>query len=237
MKPAKTSRPLQQPASWNDFSAGDWLCQQLQQRLDLWCPQWFGYHLLKVGALSGELSCHQCLIKHQVTVARNSYLAGVRASELSLPFQEASIDACLLAHTLEFCGDPHQLLREVERVLTLDGHVIISGFNPLSLAGVNRWLPYRRRRLPWSGRMFTPGRIKDWLHLLGFEVLQEEYFGFSGLARRGQSQPWLERVGNRHLPQLASVYLIHARKRRIPLTPIRKRWGLKNSVMSPGLTT
>jgi len=237
MKPAKTSRPLTQPVSWSDFSAGDWLCLQLQQRLDAWCCQWFGYHLLKVGALSGELSCQRCLIRHQVTVATNSALAGVRANLLSLPFQEASVDACLLAHSLEYCGDPHQLLREIERVLTLDGHVVISGFNPISLVGISRWLPNRRRRLPWSGRMFTPGRIKDWLHLLGFEVLEEEHFGFSGLAGSRRSHSWLEQIGNRHLPQLASVYLIHARKRKIPITPIRQRWGLQSAVMRPGLTT
>jgi hypothetical protein len=42
---------------------------------------------------------------------------------------------------LEFHDDPHQILREVERVLIPEGEVIITGFNPLSLWGLRRRLP------------------------------------------------------------------------------------------------
>jgi ubiquinone/menaquinone biosynthesis C-methylase UbiE len=36
----------------------------------------------------------------------------------------------LLPHTLEFTDYPHQILREVARVLRPEGQVIIASFNP-----------------------------------------------------------------------------------------------------------
>jgi len=38
-----------------------------------------------------------------------------------------------MPHTLEFTNDPHQVLREVDRVLIPEGHVVILAFNPWSL--------------------------------------------------------------------------------------------------------
>lgn len=60
-----------------------------------------------------------------------------------LPFASASIDLVVLPHVLEFAEEPHQILREVERVLIPEGQVIICGFNPVSLWGArhvwSRW--------------------------------------------------------------------------------------------------
>ena len=53
-----------------------------------------------------------------------------------LPFDSRSVDIMLLPHTLEFSDDPHQVLREVSRVLTPEGHAVILGFNPFSLWGL-----------------------------------------------------------------------------------------------------
>ena len=39
----------------------------------------------------------------------------------ALPFPEASLDLVVLPHTLELSADPHQVLREVERVLVPEG--------------------------------------------------------------------------------------------------------------------
>ena len=52
-----------------------------------------------------------------------------------LPFASHSLDLVVLPHVLEFSTDPHQVLREVERVLIPEGQVIICGFNPTSLWG------------------------------------------------------------------------------------------------------
>ena len=60
----------------------------------------------------------------------------MRAAPDFLPIETNSIDLVLLPHILEFSSNPHQILREVQRVLMPEGHVIVCGFNPRSLWGV-----------------------------------------------------------------------------------------------------
>jgi len=61
----------------------------------------------------------------------------VETDYTALPFAAASIDLVLLPHVLEFASNPHQVLREVERVLVPEGQVVIAGFNPISLFGLS----------------------------------------------------------------------------------------------------
>jgi len=70
-----------------------------------------------------------------------------------LPFECSSLDLVLLPHVLEFNAHPHQILREVERVLRPEGNVIISGFNPRSLWGARRILG-SKTNFPWRGRFY-----------------------------------------------------------------------------------
>ncbi len=102
----------------------------------------------------------------------------VRADPLHLPFAEKSVDACLLAHTLPWCSDPHRLLREADRVLIDDGWMILTGFNPVSLMGLRKLVPVLRKGTPYNSRMFTLMRQLDWLALLNFEVLHYGRYRF-----------------------------------------------------------
>ncbi len=136
--------------------------------------------------------------------------SGERQRNVHLPFAEKSVDACLLAHTLPWCSDPHRLLREADRVLIDDGWLVLSGFNPLSLMGLRKLVPVLRRTPPYNSRMFTMMRQLDWLSLLNFEVLC--YGGFQVL-------PWARQGGvllSTHLPALGCMQFIVARKRTIP---------------------
>lgn len=227
MKPAKTFQTLPYPHSWQDLSMGPWLAKQLQLNLDDICRAHFGYHLLKLGPLSAELNCHSSQIPHQVNVGDVGALYGVQAELGALPFQEASVDLCLLAHCLDYCNDPHQVLREVERVLTADGVVILSGFNPFSYLGLKRFLPYFRKQLPWSARMFTPQRVKDWLNVLGFELLEQRQFAYLTMGGNVNNMELAQRC----CKSLAFVYIIVAKKRRSRLTPIKNRWQFKRSLV------
>jgi SAM-dependent methyltransferase len=56
-----------------------------------------------------------------------------------------------MAHALEFHDDPHQILREVERVLIPEGELIITGFNPISIWGLRQRLPNCPGDFPWNG--------------------------------------------------------------------------------------
>jgi ribonuclease HI len=73
------------------------------------------------------------------------------------------------APCLEFAVKPHQVLREVERVLVPEGHVLIAGFNPISLFGLKRLVAGKCGAYPWRGQ-FCRRRLKDWLALLSFET-------------------------------------------------------------------
>ena len=64
----------------------------------------------------------------------------VETDYAALPFAAGSVDLVVLPHVLEFAANPHQVLREVERVLVPEGHVVIAGFNPVSLFGLKRML-------------------------------------------------------------------------------------------------
>lgn len=80
-----------------------------------------------------------------------------------------SIDVVLLPHVLETHDDPHGVLREVDRILRSDGHVIILGFSPVSLWGLRHMLS-RRRFPPGIQRVISEHRLRDWLRLLNFFV-------------------------------------------------------------------
>ena len=235
MQLARTEQQIEIPTSWSALPMGDWVAAEIQERLDNWCPHLFGYHLLKIGALSAELSCGNSSIRHQIGVAPDGRPLDIKGDPLALPVRSGSVDACLLAHCLDFSPDPHQVLREAERVLTEDGWLIISGYNPTSLVGLGHYLPVMRQRLPWSARMFTPVRVTDWLQLLGCEVMFDERFGFSFMGKQSRIGWWRESLGRDYCRPLASVYVIAARKRRYPITPVRRRWRLPESMAAPGM--
>ncbi|HUN94371.1 MAG TPA: methyltransferase domain-containing protein [Burkholderiaceae bacterium] len=135
-----------------------------------------------------------------------------------LPFASQSIDLVVMPHILEFAPEPHQVLREVDRVLVAEGHVIISGFNPTSLWGLRHAAgrlgaaPF----LPAEGQLISLSRIKDWLKLLSFEASRGRFGCYAPWAR---SERWLgrwafmERAGDRWWPVFGSVYFVEAVKR------------------------
>ncbi|MCU0951567.1 MAG: methyltransferase domain-containing protein [Burkholderiaceae bacterium] len=158
-----------------------------------------------------------------------------------LPFATHSIDLVVMPHILEFASEPHQVLREVDRVLVPEGHVVITGFNPLSLWGMRQFLtrlgmePY----LPREGQFIALPRIKDWLKLLSFEVNRGRfgcYLPWVCSDRWLQRWRFMDRAGDRWWPVLGSIYLVTAVKRvrgmRI-IGPVRKRPELLRPALAP----
>ncbi|HBO38060.1 MAG TPA: SAM-dependent methyltransferase, partial [Pasteurellaceae bacterium] len=68
-------------------------------------------------------------------------------------------DACLLANTLNFSQDPHQLLREVHRVLNDDGYLFLSLFNPAGKLLFKRYLHNKHNEEKLIFRQFLTCRI------------------------------------------------------------------------------
>jgi len=226
MKPALSFQEGPKPYTWQQFPHGDYLRAEIERKLTPWLPRMFGYHMLKLGNLSGELATSESPIKHQVCVAEQGLFTGVIADVDELPFYEHSVDACILSHCLEYHSDPHHILREAHRTLIPGGYLVITGFNPFSLCGLAQLLPFSRQKLPWTGRFFTPSRVKDWLNLLGFEIISDERFIHSSLARGNRLSRFAawRSFGQQYLKPMGSVYLLVARKRVAPLTPIKPKW-------------
>lgn len=226
MKPALSEKDRASPAHWQQFNQGEALARAITSQLQPWWQRIFGYYLLKVGDLSCQLDTADCKVQQHIHVGRICSTVSVQADADALPFSDNSVDAVLLSHMLEFTPDPHHVVREAHRVLRSDGYLLLTAINPLSMVGLLRCWPPLQHKYPWQGRFFSASRVKDWLHLVGFEVLAEQRFFCSALLAKepheGRWQQWMER----YLNYFAASYLIVARKRELPLTPIRPQWQL-----------
>jgi SAM-dependent methyltransferase len=196
----------------------------------------FGWELLQVGAwgsgrelLAGSRARRQSLIAG----AAFSGSANILARPSQLPVTSDCIDAVLLPHTLEFAPDPYAVLREVDRVLVGEGQLVVLGFRPWSLWGM---------RARWSRSGFPPGMrrvlserlLREWLVLLGFEVVAARRYLYlspwsRGLAR-GEGTGRMLRAGLTY-PLPAGAFLLKARKRIYTLTPVRGRFREKPAVI------
>lgn len=229
-KPARAKIRLKPPSSWEDIPSGEMIKSSLEQTLRHLNHQMFGYYLVALGNLSAQLDLDSINIKHKFSQILDNSMDGHLMGDLTqLPFKENSIDALVLANQLDFASDPHGILREVNRVITADGHVILSGFNPLSLLGLCRFLPIDGAEKVRHCRFFTPFRVKDWLQLLGFEIIADERLLLANLIRQKKlnTHSRLQQWSRSYLPWLMSLYVIVAKKQSIPLSPIRPKWRPK----------
>ncbi|MFO1435983.1 MAG: methyltransferase domain-containing protein [Gammaproteobacteria bacterium] len=161
--------------AWFDTDLGRTLLAAVLHRLGTLLPTLFGYHVLQLGLFRDKPLLLASRISHQIVtnidtsrVTRGEH--ALLCAPDALPIAADSVDVMLLPFVLEFEANPHEVLREAERVLIAEGHVVIVGFNPVSCWGVWRMLSSWRDVTPWNGRFLRLGRLKDWLTLLGFEV-------------------------------------------------------------------
>jgi SAM-dependent methyltransferase len=164
---------------------------------------------------------HRRLLDPQATGA-----GAIRADYHALPVASGTIEAVLLPHTLEHAARPHELLREVDRVLRGEGHLVICGFSPLSFWGLRHALAGRHFP-PVVERLLSEHRIRDWLRLLGFEITCTRRYLFAPPSQSiaaSRAAAWLEVRGRQFATPLAGAYLIKARKRVHAVTPIRPVW-------------
>ena len=232
MRPAYSFDSIAPPANWSQLPWGDWLQQQVSAGLDNWWPRLFGYHLIKLGPLSTDLNSRLCSIRHQVAIHAEGGDAWGEVDDL--PLRCRSVDACIMPMVLDFHQDPHGVIREADRVLVEGGHLVIIGFNPLSPAGLGLLSPSLRKRYPWKGRMFTPNRVRDWLGVLGYQLVAQEPLAFSSLLWSPDRFVWPQQWMAQQTPYLASVYMLVARKVAVPMTPVRPRWRpRKRLITSP----
>lgn len=232
--------------------AGRYVLEWEQRQLDAVVADIFGYHAMQLGlpevnALRENRMPLRFCASDRLLVPEQSnnhpQVAVVTHFE-ELPFASQSIDLVVLPHVLEFADEPHQVLREVDRVLVPEGQVVITCFNPASLWGARQSLcrlgasPF----LPRAGKFIALPRIKDWLKLLSFEVNRGRFGCYAPWVRTDKwlaRWAFLEKVGDRWWPLLGSLYLLTAIKRVRGMRlvgAVKKRKAERKVVLTPAAT-
>ena len=210
------------PEQWSDLPNGEALQHAVAKQLEDWWPRVFGYHLLKLGPLTAELSSMASPVAHHFSLSPSKG-ASIEGDFCHLPLQNAAIDAVVMSLLLEFEPDPYRILRETDRVLIAGGYLFIVGFNPLSPVFLGKLWPKYQDCLPWNGRFFMPSRVRDWLGLLGYQVVGDERLVYHPLMGDFNQGKFFQQSLASWLPSAGSLYLIVARKLESPLTPIRDK--------------
>ena len=221
---------------WLQGPLGHAVVEQERRVVEAALERVFGYHCLQVGAWgpADAFLASARTQRHALLSMRPGVGAGVCSRAASLPIQSDSIDAVILPHTLEFEPDPHEALREVERVLVGEGHVVITGFEPLSSWALRHHFTPGGFP-PGIGRLLSVRRLCDWLKLLGFEILDTQRYLYTPpvvRGQRGRPQVYLEHAGRKLWPRLSGAYLLKARKRVYAVTPIQLRTRMRRAVVT-----
>ncbi len=206
----------QQIEDWLETPLGQCLVDAEKAELEERVSQFFGFQLLQIGDWGALQSVRAKALTRNAVLVSSRAAPGVQiVSEASrLAIASDTVDGVILPHTLEFDSEPHQVLREAERILTGEGKLAILGFNPLSFWGARRLLG-TRRFLPGLKHMLTRRRICDWLSLLGFELLETRNFFYRMPVNHRKLLARIEgyeKFGMRFGGFLNGVYLVMAKK-------------------------
>jgi len=228
---------------WYRSELGQRLLEQEKKTLEPLIAQLFGYHLLQVGVVTEESLLHTSLIQNCMILDINMGSVHLVDTDFkgkvfaglpdALPVASDSLDVMLLPHVLEFSRDPHQVLREIDRALIPEVHVIISGFNPWS-----SWLIWRmalswRKKPPWCGRFMSLAQLKDWLRLLGFDIISVQHVFYRPPIQHDgimDKLSFIESIGQKFWPIYGASYTLVAKKRVFTFTPIKPRWKRRRFV-------
>lgn len=228
---------------WFKGSLGQDLLEMEKIRVNRVLSDLFGYHIVQIGYLTqydllvGSRISHKTILQLEEDTGYAD-VVDLICSDASLAIAADSMDVVFMPHVLEFTANPHQLLREVDRVLIGDGNLVILGFNPWSLWGLWRLALAWRETPPWCGHFYGFSRLKDWLSLLDFELLNVERFFFRPPLQKVNVMNrirFLEKLGKYCWPFFGGAYIITARKRVIPLTPMKLRWRDRGRVIPSGI--
>jgi SAM-dependent methyltransferase len=214
---------------------GQLLLENEQQVINELLPSLFGYHLLQM-SMSETVDLSQgSPIHHRVSLITRSdihqemKIKGCLISSFDqLPIESDSVDVVVLHHVLDFSPHPHQVLKEVNRILIPRGHVIIVGFNPFSLFGLWKVFASLFTINPqWRYSSIAKRRLFDWFKLLDLEKSKVTHTFFrppcasASLLRR---LSFLETAGNKLGIPIGGAYVVLARKDVGAIIPIKAPW-------------
>lgn len=231
---------------WNEWLAHHFLGSKLlsaeNELLTNLLSRHFGKHALLIGVPHQESLLKTTPIPYQSLlsplVSKKITTHYIEGDCHELPILTGTIDLVILPHTLEFIDHPRQLLVEACRIIKPEGLIVISGFNSYSLWGLKRFLNKDKKTIPWSVSALQAYKVKNWLKLADFELEKETTIMFRPPVNHISTYDklhFLETIGSKILPMSGGVYLLLARAKEIPLTPIRLKW--KQQLSGIGIST
>ena len=216
---------VQSAAAWITTPLGRYVLESELKYVDETVADVFGFNALQLGLPEHDfLRASRIPLKCRVAPAGP---AGLHARFRDLPIASNSVDLLLLPHVLEFSVNPHQILREVQRILMPEGHAVIMCFNPRSLWGLRRAFNRTPDVYPWDGQFVALSRLKDWLALLELEITAGRMgcyvppFAQKKWIRRFS---FMEAAGDRWWPIAGGVYFLHVVKRVRGMRLIVPKW-------------
>lgn len=216
--------------SWYRQDQGQYALDQTRKALRRHLETAFGYHILQLGPVRSESLVDSSPINHRIYAGdRAGGQVGLLCEGDEIPLESDSVDVVVAHHCLEFSPNPHQVLRELQRVLTPQGHMLLVGFNPLSLRGLGTSLRRLHRSSPWRAHQpVGESRLNDWLRLVGCEPNSRSFLCAVPQRGSGRFRQVLIRCdnwSNRHNLPIGSLYVVHAIKQVSGVNP--ERIGLR----------
>ena len=220
---------------WFQTAAGQKMLRQQQMLLDELLPTQFGYHLMQMSVSRDVCLYRSSKIRHCFAVGplAGGGIGSVCDEQLAL--DNESIDVAILHHVMEYTQQPHQLLREVSRVMVCGGQLVILSINPFSLMGAASLLHRMRGWGVWQNHLIGIRRLADWLTFMDFTVQSVQY-GYYQLPSGGpmtQSLASLEQMLNRWQLPFGGFFMVVARKDVSRLTPVKSRRRLQARSLLP----
>ncbi|MBN2865838.1 MAG: methyltransferase domain-containing protein [Thiotrichales bacterium] len=228
---------------WYQTPKGQKLLNQESRLVEKAISNLFGYYLVQLGGaenhawmdfsrVSNKLILDDYIDPQTIAEWKNKRAQSVQEShkhndpywvkaELDyLPFRKDSVDVMVLPHTLETVSDPYYLLRQVDTNLMPEGHIVLTGFNPLACAILKAQLSKDGKSFR-EANLVRSSRVTEWLKVLGYEIEQVRFSTiscFTGTTDSDSVTGWrlLERTEkslSRMGVEFGNVYCIVARKR------------------------
>ncbi len=198
--------------SWFATAAGQSLVDQSIQQASPWVLPLCGHNALLLQPHVQTLfkPALQCGPPLHLSRHEEFLVGDFIATDKALPVASDCMALIYAAFALETSATPALLLAEFERLLVSEGHLALLTLNPYSLFRVAG---------RWKGLVLKPqGFWTQYLQNSGLEIVQQKALGpiWAGAASATSAQ-------NSYRPSaLCSVNFTLAKKRKLPLTPIRK---------------
>ena len=232
---AKTYRAIQQWDRWLADYPGQSILNAEKKILPSTLAQFYGSQALLIGSPRQQVLLNSSVIPNQLLLSpvhshdHKTEFRSIESGLHELPIASGSIDLVIVPHMLEHIDNPRQALAEACRVIKPQGHIVIFGFNPISLWGLKK-LWTTEKKLPWSSNFLAASVVKEWLSFSDFELVKHKTFLFrppmqhEGLYKKLEFMEWF---GRKCGAPFGGVYMIVAQAKVIPLTPIKLTWKQK----------